>query len=151
MSSEITSRSNRPVSRTSLLYRLVDLAANALSACASQRDHLAIRYAHFIRGLAETLVQDPPEVNVEGNSTPSNALDSTDWDISYLWQQAGLDPGFLSLSAADLADISNDQTLFPNINPQIPGTGGSNGMWESLVHSATNQEQDLPIDYRPAM
>ncbi len=50
--------SNIPA-RSSTLYRLVDLASRTLTQCAPSRGHLAIRYAEFLRGLADGIAAGP--------------------------------------------------------------------------------------------
>jgi len=50
--------------RSSILFRLVDLASRTLKQCAPEKGHLAARYALFLRRLADGLASGPARMPV---------------------------------------------------------------------------------------
>ncbi|CAI7649906.1 unnamed protein product [Penicillium manginii] len=87
---------------TSLLYRLVDVAARTLEAASPPEGHLARRYVPLLHGMAgiisssETQIHNP---NCESVSMGTGSLDLSEplqsnlgGDLWEMWQQAGLEP-----------------------------------------------------------
>ncbi len=86
---------------SSLLYRLVDLAARTLEASSPPEGHLARRYVPLLRGMADLILTDSTQA--QGINSDSSAM-TADVDMSEqlqntigedlweLWQQAGLEP-----------------------------------------------------------
>ena len=96
--------------RTSLLHRLINLAARTLDAGSPQRGHLASRYAGLIYPMAELVA--PPEPSQDGLAELDlSALnENPEWNIANLWQQAGLDPFLLYGNLEDM-QIGLDPSL----------------------------------------
>ena len=92
---------------SSLLYRLVDLAARTLDRCAPSRGHLASRYAVFLRGMANMIQATAPTYPLADSMAdmngPSHLPSETNgevyhsWDQEWqdLWQNSGLDQSWL--------------------------------------------------------
>lgn len=84
---------------TSLLYRLVDLAARTLEAASPPEGHLARRYIPLLRGMIGTIVSSQSQpLNADFNSNAPNMPDdgqiqgNIGEDLWEMWQQAGLEP-----------------------------------------------------------
>lgn len=86
---------------TSLLYRLVDLAARTLEAASPPDGHLARRYVPLLRGMADLILAESTrgqemEVDTGEIITDMSASDqlpnTMGEDLWELWQQAGLEP-----------------------------------------------------------
>lgn len=57
--------------RHSILFRLVDLASQTLEQCAPAKGHLATRYAHFLRRLADGIASGSPRIPMAAENNPS--------------------------------------------------------------------------------
>lgn len=86
---------------SSLLYRLVDLAARTLEAASPPEGHLARRYVPLLRGMADLILTDnaqPQGMNVDTSAMTADANMSEQLqnnmgeDLWEMWQQAGLEP-----------------------------------------------------------
>lgn len=97
---------------SSLLYRLVDLAARTLEEASPPQGHLARRYVPLLRGMADIVASHDPKhfgalnpretsVNIAGgggtqehaaNLNDTHDYTNLDEDIWGMWRQAGLDP-----------------------------------------------------------
>jgi hypothetical protein len=106
-----------PDPSSSLLFRLVDVAARTLEACSPPEGHLARRYVPLLRGLTDKILSDNPRSQYRNvNTGAATAADNnsilpdqmhTDlgeglWDV---WQQAGLEP----IHWSSLLDNLNDR------------------------------------------
>lgn len=102
---------------SSLLFRLVDVAARTLEACSSPEGHLARRYVPLLRGLTDIILSDNPKPHNRNVDTGAAAAADNNsilpeqmhanlgeglWDI---WQQAGLEP----INWSSLLDDMNDR------------------------------------------
>ncbi|KAI5458318.1 hypothetical protein BGZ63DRAFT_61585 [Mariannaea sp. PMI_226] len=87
---------------SSLLFRLVDVAARTLEAASPPEGHLARRYVPLLRGMADIILSDntqPQPMNVETSAATTDATNLQEQFPSHLgedlWdmlQQAGLEP-----------------------------------------------------------
>jgi len=92
-------------SRSSPLYRLVDLASRMLEHCSPSRGHLASRYTEFLRGMANIVAAGSPinpalDTGQSMQGAPSASMDGTTapvWDHDWLnlWHGSGLEQGWL--------------------------------------------------------
>jgi hypothetical protein len=83
---------------SSLLFRLVDVAARTLEAASAPEGHLARRYVSLLRGMAGIVMSDNMQtqrMNVtDTNNLPEQLHSGGEVDLWQIWQQAGLDPIF---------------------------------------------------------
>ncbi len=87
---------------SSLLYRLIDVAARALEAASTYNGHLAQRYSVLLRGMIG--IVETGKANTPGQRNFSGPADvpvvqegssGLSEDLWTMWQQAGLDPALL--------------------------------------------------------
>ncbi|CAI7599506.1 unnamed protein product [Penicillium pancosmium] len=87
---------------TSLLFRLVDVAARTLEAASPPEGHLARRYVPLLRGMAGIISSSETQIhssNCDNMSMATGTLDPSEQlqsnlggDLWEMWQQAGLEP-----------------------------------------------------------
>ncbi|KAJ5414655.1 hypothetical protein N7509_001282 [Penicillium cosmopolitanum] len=87
---------------TSLLFRLVDVAARTLEAASPSEGHLARRYVPLLRGMAGIISSSETQIhssNCDNMSMATGTLDPSEQlqsnlggDLWEMWQQAGLEP-----------------------------------------------------------
>lgn len=87
---------------TSLLFRLIDVAARTLEAASPPEGHLARRYVPLLRGMADIISSGETQTNNSNcghGSVVTSALDTSEQlqsnlggDLWEMWQQAGLEP-----------------------------------------------------------
>ncbi|KAL7940884.1 hypothetical protein V8C42DRAFT_336380 [Trichoderma barbatum] len=102
---------------SSLLFRLVDVAARTLEACSPPEGHLARRYVPLLRGLTDIILSDNLKSQYRNVDTgAATAADNNSilpdqmhanlgeglWDI---WQQAGLEPINWSSLLDDMSEV----------------------------------------------
>jgi hypothetical protein len=93
---------NEPSS--SLLFRLVDVAARTLEAASASEGHLARRYVPILRGMAGIVLSGNMQaqrmngganaVVTDENSLPEQLQNNFEAELWGIWQQAGLDSMF---------------------------------------------------------
>jgi hypothetical protein len=92
---------------TSILFRLVDVAARTFEAASPPEGHLARRYAPLLRGMTDLIVSSSTQTQVQaqlqGVGNTSAVMPDTNLgpefqshhlgdDLWEMWQQAGLEP-----------------------------------------------------------
>lgn len=88
---------------SSLLFRLVDVAARTLEAASPPEGHLARRYVPLLRGMRDLILSGNTQAqNVNGNvsTVMTDASNLPSWQMQNhlgenlweMWQQAGLGP-----------------------------------------------------------
>ena len=87
---------------SSLLFRLVDVAARTLEAASPPEGHLARRYVPLSRGMADIILSDNTHsqsinvdtstVTTDANNLPEQLQNNLGDDLWDMWQQAGLEP-----------------------------------------------------------
>lgn len=93
---------------TSLLFRLVDVAARTLEEASPPEGHLARRYVPLLRGMTGIILSGKSQPNNTSTAADTQPLDlnglpdqsqNLGEDLWEMWQQAGLEslvwPGFL--------------------------------------------------------
>ncbi|RMZ75570.1 hypothetical protein DV737_g5240, partial [Chaetothyriales sp. CBS 132003] len=86
---------------SSLLFRLVDVAARTLEAASPPEGHLARRYAPLLRGMTDIILSGNSQaqrtnggssaVMTDVNNLPNQLQSSLEGDLWEMWQQTGLD------------------------------------------------------------